>query len=203
MLSLKPEIACILTVTICLSIVIILNVVNSQLGKNFVEIPGSRRTTLFTMASVKRIYIVNFRLFIYRDRIYNTVAELVLLKMIIIIGLSLRKRVLYALAKTLELKRLLLQVIEHVKKILLALNDRGVHEVVAVLQLVFERHSTYIDKTIFSTPVMCARQTYVRNRLSSHHSKIPCAELYKLSVEIFDGISNRPVRNMFAIVIRS
>ena len=141
MLSLKPEIACILAGTICLSIVIILNIVNSQFGKIFVKISCCRWTTFFTMASVKRIVIVNFRLFIYRDRIYNTVAEIIFLKMIIIAGLSLRKRVLYALTKTLKLKRLLFQVIEHVEKILLALGDRGVHEVVAVLQLVFERHS--------------------------------------------------------------
>lgn len=200
---LKPEIACILAIVIYFCVIIILNIVNSQLGKSFVEIPGSRRATLFAMASVKRIFVVNFRLFVYRDRVYNAIAEVVLLKMIIIVGLSLRKRVLYTLTKTLELKRLLLQVIEHVKKILLTFGNGGIHEVIAVLQLVFKRYSAYVDKTVFSIPVMRTCQTYIWNGLPSHHGKIPCAELYEFSVEIFDGISNRPVRNMFAIIIRS
>ena len=98
---LKPVIACILAIFICFGVIIILNIVNSQLSKIFVEIPGSRRATLFAMASVKRIFVVDFRLFIYRDRVYNAVAEFVVLKIIIIAGLSLRKRVLYVLAKVL------------------------------------------------------------------------------------------------------
>ena len=73
-LRLKPEIACILAIVIYFGVIIIFNIVNSQLGKSFVEIPGSRRATLFAMASVKRIFVVNFRLFVYRDRVYNAVA---------------------------------------------------------------------------------------------------------------------------------
>ena len=137
MRCLKPEIACILTIFICFGVIIILSIINSQLGKIFVEIAGSRRATLFAIASIERIFVVDFSLFIYRDRVYNGVAEVVFLKMIIIIGLSLRKRVLYALTKTLKLKCLLFQIIEHVEKILLAFGDRRMHEVVAVLQLVF------------------------------------------------------------------
>lgn len=101
MRCLKPEIACILTIFICFGVIIILNIVNSQLGKIFVEITGSRRTTIFSIAFIERIFIVDFSLFIYRDCVYNTVAEFVVLKIIIIAGLSLRKRVLYALTKVL------------------------------------------------------------------------------------------------------
>ena len=98
---LKPEIACILAIIIQLSIVIILNIVKSQFCKNLVRTRRLWRTTVFSIASIERIFVVNFRLFIYRDRIYNAVAKSVVLKIIIIAGLSLRKRILYALAKTL------------------------------------------------------------------------------------------------------
>lgn len=134
---LKPVIACILAVVIQLGKVIILNIVKSQFCKNLIRTCRLWRTTVFAIASIERIFVVDFSLFIYRNRVYNRVAEFVVLKIIIIAGLSLCKRVLYTLAETLELKRLLFQVIEHVKKILLAFGDRRIHEVVAVLQLVF------------------------------------------------------------------
>lgn len=134
---LKPVIACILTVVIQLCIVIILNIVKSQFSKNFVRARRLWRTTVFSIAFIERIFVVDFSLFIYRDRVYNCVAEFVVLKIIIIAGLSLCKRILYALAEVLELKRLLFQIIKHVEKILLAFGDRCMHEVVAVLQLVF------------------------------------------------------------------
>ena len=98
---LKPVIACILAVVIQLGIVIILNIVKSQFSKNFVRTRRLWRTTVFSIAFIERIFVVYFSLFIYRDRVYNGVAELVVLKIIIIAGLSLRKRVLYALAKVL------------------------------------------------------------------------------------------------------
>ena len=123
MRCLKPKIARILAVVIYFCVIIIRNIINSQLGKIFIEIPSRRRSTFFAMAAIKRIFVINFRLFVYRDRVYNTIAKLIFRKMIIITGLSLRKRILYALTKTLELKRLLLQVIKHVKKILLTLGD--------------------------------------------------------------------------------
>ena len=98
---LKPVIACILAVVIQLGIVIILNIVKSQFSKNFVRARRLWRTTFFSIAFIERVFVVDFSLFIYRDRVYNGVAELVVLKIIIIAGLSLRKRVLYALAKIL------------------------------------------------------------------------------------------------------
>ena len=134
---LEPVIACILAVVIQLGKVIILNIVKSQFCKNLIRPCRLWRTTIFSIAFIERIFIIDFSLFIYRDCVYNAVAEFVVLKIIIIAGLSLRKRILYALAEALELKRLLFQVIEHVKKILLAFGDRRIHEVVTVLQLVF------------------------------------------------------------------
>lgn len=104
---LKPVIACILAIVIQLGIVIILNIVKSQFSKNFVRTRRLWRTTIFSIAFIERIFIVDFSLFIYRDCVYNTVAEFVVLKIIIIAGLSLRKRILYALAEALELKCLL------------------------------------------------------------------------------------------------
>ena len=98
---LKPVIACIRAVVIQLGIVIILNIVKSQFSKNFVRARRLWRTTFFSIAFIERVFVVDFSLFIYRDSVYNGVAELVVLKIIIIAGLSLRKRVLYALAKVL------------------------------------------------------------------------------------------------------
>lgn len=98
---LKPVIAGILAFVIQLCKVIILNIVKSQFSKNLIRACRLWRTIAFAIASIERIFVVDFSLFIYRDRVYNGVAEVVVLKIIIIAGLSLRKRVLYALAKIL------------------------------------------------------------------------------------------------------